>query len=59
METKKVVTTYGNQVLVSPARYTSSLVPCLHEEADTKVFVHEADVASRNHKEIIIRTIEM
>ena len=55
---KKIVITDGTEVLVSPFRDTSSLVPCLHEEADTRMFVHAADAASGGHKKTIVRTVE-
>ena len=50
--------TDGTAVLVSPVRDTSSLAPCLHEEADTRMFVHAADAASRGRKKIIVRTVD-
>ena len=50
--------TDGTQVLVSPACDSSSLAPCLHEEVDTRMFVHAADAASRGHKKIIIRSVD-
>ena len=53
-----VVATADTQVLVSPARDSSSLASCLHEEADTRMFVHAADAASRVHKKIIIHTVD-
>ena len=52
----KIVVTDGTQVLVSLACDSSSLAPCLHEEADTRMLVHAA--ASRGHKKIIIHTID-
>ena len=55
---KEIAATNGTQVLVSPAHDSSSLAPCLHEEADTMMFVHDADATSRGHKKIIIRTVE-
>ena len=47
------------EVLVSPVRDTTSLAPCLHEEADTRMFVHAADAASRGHKKMIVRTVDL
>ena len=45
-------------MLASPTRDSSTLAPCLHEEADTRMFVHAADAASGGHKNIIIRTVD-
>ena len=55
---KVIVVTDGIEVLVSPVRDTTSLAPCLHEEADTRMFVHAADAASREHKKMIVRTVD-
>ena len=55
---EEIVATDGTQVLVSPAHDSSSLALCLHEEADTRTFVHAADAVSRGHKKIIICTVD-
>ena len=55
---KEIVVTDGIEVLVSPVRDTTLLAPCLHEEADTRMFVHAADAASRRHKKMIVRTVD-
>ena len=42
---KQVITTKGEQLLCSPLRFdTSSVTPCNHEEANTRILVHAADV---------------
>ena len=55
---KEIVATDGEQVLVCPARDISSLAPCSHEEADTRMFVHAAEATNRGHMKIIIRTVD-
>ena len=55
---KEIVITDGIEVLVSPVRDTTSLAPCLHEGADTRMLVHAADAASRGHKKMIVRTVD-
>ena len=45
-------------MLESPTCDSSSLVPCLHEEADTRMFVHAADASNRGHKKSIIRIVD-
>lgn len=36
----------------------SLLVPCNHEEADTRLFLHVADVANKGTKKVIVRTVD-
>ena len=55
---KEIVATDCEQVLVCPARDISSLAPCSHEEADTRMFVHAAEAANRGHMKIIILTVD-
>lgn len=56
---KELVATYGESVLVLPAREdVSSLSPCSHEEADTRIFVHAVDAAVHGHMNILIRTVD-
>lgn len=56
---KEIVATDGEQVLLSPDRdEISSLSPCLHEEADTRMFVHAADAANSGHNKITIRSVD-
>ena len=43
-EEKQVITTKGEDILCSPARTnTTSLAPCTHEEAETRMILHAAD----------------
>ena len=41
---KQVVTTNRSEVVCIPPRDTSHLAPCNHEEADTRMILHLADV---------------
>ena len=45
---------YGRRssVLVCPALYMSSYAPCLHEEADTRIFARATEAAKRPNKKI-------
>ena len=36
----------------------SSLAPCTHEEADTRIFLHVKDAVQHNHSKITIRTVD-
>ena len=36
----------------------TSLTPCSHEEADTRVFLHVGDAALKGHRKILIRTVD-
>ena len=41
---KHLITTKGNGVFSSNQEDVSTLVPCTHEEADTRIFIHLKDV---------------
>ena len=51
---------YGRRrlVLVYPARDVSSLSPCLHEEADTRLFTQATETAKRPNKKISSCTVD-
>ena len=54
--TKQVVTTNGLEVLCIPSWDTSRLVPCDHEEADTRMILHLADAVNEGfHKNLLPR----
>ena len=56
---KQVITTKGEQVFCSPVRFdTSSLTPCNHEEADTRILVYATDASKAGHKNIVMRTVD-
>lgn len=53
---KKIFSTIGNSVLSSHDTDVSSLAPCSHEEADSRVMVHVADATFNGYRRINIRT---
>ena len=56
-EGKEIYTTYGESVLSATKRTDLGvLVPCTHEEADTRLMVHALDATSRGHRRIRIRS---
>ena len=47
-------TTYGNNVVYSLADADMrNLVPCSHEEADTRLLLHVADAVRKGHRKIL------
>ena len=55
----KVVATLGQDVLTHPSHDNlSNLSPCTHEEADTRMTVHVADVVTIGHASLVIRTVD-
>ncbi|KAG7173838.1 hypothetical protein Hamer_G018107 [Homarus americanus] len=58
-ESKQLVVTDKKRVLTVPTRKdTANLAPCNHEEADTRMMVHAADVLECGHRRILIRTVD-
>ena len=56
---KQVISTYGKQVLTTlPRNDISSLAPCSHEEADTRMLLHVQDALQQGHKKILLRTVD-
>ena len=56
---KVVEMTYKSSVKSWPAAMdVSALMPCSHEEADTRLFVHLADMYRQGHRNIQIRTVD-
>ncbi|KAK3734169.1 hypothetical protein QZH41_005852 [Actinostola sp. cb2023] len=56
---KQAISTYGEQVLCSiPRESISSLAPCKHEEADTRMLLHAADAVQSGHNKILLRTVD-
>ena len=56
-EGKELYSTCGERVLTSANRTDmSSLEPCNHEEADTRLLIHVLDACSSGHRRILIRT---
>ena len=56
---KDVYKTCGQNVLCSRVRQDiSSLAPCTHEEADTRMLLHAVDSASKGYPRIILRSVD-
>ena len=58
-EGKAVYATDGHDVLCSVAENDlTGLVPCSHEEADTRLFLHVADAVEKVYGELLVRTVD-
>ena len=55
--TKHLITTNGSEVVCKPQWDTSHLAPCDHEEADTQMILHFADVVKEGFRKILLRTV--
>lgn len=55
---KELVLTDGPGVTCIPMRDTSALAPCNHEEADTRMMVHIADITNRGYSTILVRSVD-
>ena len=58
LQDKIMVCTNAEKVLCSSGKDTSSLEPCTHEEADTRLMLHMDDCAKEGLKRIMIRTTD-
>ena len=57
--TKQIVVTSGCGIqCIPPTKDCGNLAPCNHEEADTQMFVHVADVISKGYNKILIRSVD-
>ena len=54
---KEVLSTCGKHVLCSRV-HQDALAPCSHEEADTRMFLHAKDAAEKDHRQIMLRTVD-
>ena len=55
---KSIYATDGGKVLCSLADADlSNLVPCSHEEADTRLFHHAADAVRKGCRKLCVRTV--
>ena len=54
----QVVITSGSSVICSLDTDMANLAPCMHEEADTRIFIHAADGISNGLQHIVIRTVD-
>ena len=58
-EGKAVYATDGHDVLCSMAQIDlTGLVPCSHEEADTRLFLHVADSIKKCYRKLMVRTVD-
>ena len=55
---KLVITTHKADVLTNQQCDMSSLAPCTHEEAGTRLYVHTADAIKQGLHRIMIRTVD-
>ena len=56
---KDVYTTCGQNALCSRVRQEiSSLAPCTHKEADTRILLHAVDSANKGYRRIILHTVD-
>ena len=54
---KEVYSTLGSMVVCAPNREDrSSIEPCSHEEADSRIVLHLCDAGTRGHQKIMVRT---
>ena len=58
-EGKAVYATDRHDVLCSMAQIDlTGLVPCSHEEADTRLFQHVADAIKKGYRKLLVRTVD-
>ena len=56
---KQVILTYRKQVLTTlSSNDISSLVPCSHEEADTRMLLHVQDALQQGNRKTFLRTVD-
>ena len=53
-----IALTDGPGVICIPTRDTTSIAPCDHEEADTRIMLHIADAVGRGYSKILVRIVE-
>ena len=57
--TKQVLTTHYVDVVCTNQQDVSSLVPCTHAKADTRMLLHLEDVEHQGHSKMSIRTVDI
>ena len=58
-EGKAVYATDGHDVLCAmPQIDLTGLVPCSHEEADIRLFLHVADAVKKGYRKLLVRTVD-
>ncbi len=55
---KKVISTYHKDVVCTQARDVDGLVPCSHEEADSRILLHVQDAVRQGYSKVSIRTVD-
>ena len=55
---KELVATIDNHVISNTTTDTTGIAPCNHEEADTRIIVHLADVVRKGFSKVKIRTVD-
>ena len=55
---KHLITTHGNGILSSNQEDVSTLVPCTHEKADTRILQHLKDAVRHGYSNASIRTVD-
>ena len=55
---KQLISTHHGDVISKDYADVSSLAPCTHEEADTRIFLHVKDAVQHDHSKITIRTVD-
>lgn len=59
MKSKTIYATHGSDVLCNLSDVNvSNLVPCSHEEADTRIFLHVADAVQKGYRKSYVRTVD-
>ena len=57
--TKQVLTTHHVDVLCTNQQDVSSLTPCTHAKADTRILLHLEDAVHQGHSKVSIRTVDI
>ena len=55
---KQIISTHRSNVLCIQPRDISCLVPCTHEEADTRILLHLDDAVKEGYTKVSIRTVD-
>ena len=54
----QVLSTHHVNAICKNRQDVSSLAPCIHEEADTCIFLHVEDAVQHGHNRVSIRTVD-
>ena len=58
IQDKELLTTYNEDVISALPFDKKGLLPCNHEEADTRMLLHAAHASRQGHSKIMIRTVD-